>query len=593
MLKGGRRTEAPQRFLFVDTETRPVKRSEKETENPLYLGACYFWQRARPGHPEKTAWYDFDTIHEFWQIVDSLTQEKQGICVMAHNIGFDIQVLGGLKTLETYGWEIKSAIIDSPPFIVKARRGTSSLLLLDFLNYFRGSLASAGEFVGVPKLEMPTRKESKDAWRVYCRNDVLVLATCVRRYVEFLDHYDLGTFAHTLAGQSLNAFRHRFMEHEIFIHTRDEAIAIERDGYYGGRVEMFHRNILPARTYSYLDINSAYPAVMRDGLFPVSFEGIEHNPSIERLETLLSSRLLMARVRVRTEIPLYPLRMESRLVFPIGSFVTTLATPELSIALQRGHIEECEAVSIYAGENIFRPWVEEIYELRKDAKKKGDALWDEMLKRMMNSLFGKFGQRNYEWEIIQEKSPGPDQIWKEYDRTTGILYTLRRIGGVLQLRRAVEEGFNSFVAISAHVTSSARVLLLHYIEQAGWDHVYYVDTDSLIVDGPGYIRLRDSINESALGMLKLESQSKRVRLSAPKNYQFGKMEKHKGRRKDAIKKPDGRYEQDQFVSLVGALRLGWNGGPLIRRITKHDRLTYRKGVVNDDNSISPIRLFTP
>src|SRR5439155_12044125 len=99
---------------------------------------------------------------------------------------------------------------------------------------------------------------------------------------------------------------------------------------------------------------------------------------------------------------------------------------------------------------IFKEWVDEIYVLRRDAKLKKDDLWDELLKRMMNSLFGKFGQRSYEWEIVDASNSGPDHIWRELDRDTGRVYTFRRLGNVLQQRKGVEEGFNSFVAIAAH-----------------------------------------------------------------------------------------------------------------------------------------------
>ncbi|HEY6019220.1 MAG TPA: DNA polymerase [Candidatus Paceibacterota bacterium] len=592
-LTGGRRTEAPGRFLFVDTETAPVPVDSRTTTNPLWFGAAMYWRRPHNRISEREIWHDFSKVTEFWDIVDHYSEDRQSLCIFAQNFGFDLQVLGGFAAMRARGWEIKSAIIDSPPFIVKARRGGQALLLLDWLNYFRGSLAESGELLGVPKLKMPEREAPFSDWTTYCRNDVLVLYRAVRKYLDFLSTYDMGTFAQTLAGQSLNAYRHRFMSSEIFIHTNSRAVELERECYYGGRVEMFRRNILPPRTYTYLDINSAYPTVMRDGVFPTALRGMENSPSLERLSTLAKSHLLVAGVWVRTEFPVLPKRQDGRLLFPVGEFYTTLATPELLLALNRGLVTSCDVLAYYDGENIFKSWVEEIYALRKDAKLRGDHMYDELLKRLMNSLFGKFGQRNYEWETIDEHSAGPDHIWRQLDRDTGAIYTLRRLGGVLQIRRSVEEGFNSLVAIASHVTAAARVLLLGYIERAGWEHTYYCDTDSLIVDGSGAIRLRDYVNPTTLGALKIEGRSGKVRLGAPKNYTFGDKVKHKGRRKNAVPVGHGAYEQDQFVSLVGALRIGWEGGPLIRRIVKHDRMTYRKGVVNDDDSISPIRLFRP
>lgn len=592
-LKAGRRTEAPTRFLFFDTETLPRKVDDKTDELVFRLGAACFWERKRPGHPERTTWYDLRNKEALWVLLESLSETRQGICLVAHNVGFDIRVLGGLKAIADMGWRINDAIIDDPPFILKARKGSSSLLILDWYNYFRGSLAFAGELLDVPKMPMPDFGASDAIWLAYCRNDVRVLLAAMQRYIAFLHEFDLGTFAHTLAGQSLNAFRHRFMEHDIFIHTRKDAIFLERQGYYGGRVEMFRRNILPAQTYTYVDINSAYPAVMRDGTYPVSFEGREENLSVRRLSKLLQTYFLMARVVVRTETALFPLRMDGRLLFPIGEFETTLATPELKIAIERGLVVSCSEAALYKGERIFTHFVDEMYELRKAAKQKPDAMWDELLKRMMNSLFGKFGQHNYEWTELGIQNEYEDGIWRELDKDTGRVRTFRRIGGVLSERSSKDEGFNSFVAIAAHVTSASRTLLLRYIETAGWDHVYYCDTDSIITDEIGIAALAPYLDASKLGLLKIEGTAKDVKLLAPKNYTFGEISKHKGRKVNAKRLPDGRYEQEQFVSLVGAMRIGWNGGPLIRRVTKRDRLTYKKGVLQDDDSISPFRLYRP
>lgn len=592
-LKAGRRTEAPNRFLFFDTETLPRKVDEKTDELVFRLGEACFWERKRPGHPERERYFPLRSDDALWLLIDDLSEPSQSICVVAHNTAFDIQVCGGLSRLASHGWEITSAIIDDPPFILKARRQNSSLLFLDWYNYFRGSLAFAGELLGVPKMQMPAFSASNEEWAVYCRNDVRVLVEAMRRYVAFLHTYDLGTFAHTLAGQSLNAFRHRFMAHDIFIHTRKDAVDVEREGYYGGRVEMYRRNKLPAQTYTYVDINSAYPAVMRDGTYPTAFEGIETNVTRERVRSLLSDKLLMAQVVVRTKQPLFPLRTEGRLIFPVGEFATALATPELRMALDRGLLVSIDRLTIYKGEPIFRTFVDEMYELRKDAKIKKDELWNELLKRMMNSLFGKFGQHNYEWTDLLVQEGKPDGIWRELDKDTMRVRTFRRLGGILSERSNKSEGYNSFVAIAAHVTSASRILLLRYIEAAGWDHTYYCDTDSLIVDETGIANLAPYLDPSELGKLKVERTATDVRLLAPKNYTFGDIVKHKGRKTNATKLSDGRYEQEQFVSLVGALRIGWNGGPLIRRVTKKDRLTYKKGVVSDDGRVTPFHLFRP
>jgi hypothetical protein len=332
---------------------------------------------------------------------------------------------------------------------------------------------------------------------------------------------------------------------------------------------------------------------MRNEQFPTALVGVAPTASVERLAELCQRYAVIADVDLEATSPLYPKRWDQRLVFPVGKFSTTLATPELQLALARGHVVSVGKCALYRRGPIFRQWVDEIYELRKDAKAAGDPLWDELLKRLLNSLFGKFGQLNDEWEFVADEPEEPDRIWTEYNLDKDSRETFRRLGGIKERSIGSREGYNSFVAIAAQVTSWARVLLLRYIEQAEFSNVYYCDTDSLIVNERGMERLQPEISPTSLGKLKLEGTSSDVVLNAPKNYSFGELSRHKGRRKDAVEIGDNRYRQIQFVSLQGALRLGHTGGPIIRHIEKHDAFTYHKGNVLDDGRVVPLRFPRP
>lgn len=590
-LKANRKTETPEHFLFLDTETLPRRIDDDTIEQVFRLGAAIYWHRARSRRVERVSPIIFYNADDLWVHVDHLSRAHSRLTILAHNTGFDLQALGGPKALAIHGWIITKAIVDDPPFILKARKGTSSLLLLDWYNYFRGSLAAAGSLLGVPKLPMPDFTKSDSEWLAYCRNDVQVLYRAVREYVEWIETNDLGNFAHTLAGQALNAYRHRFMPGPIYVHDRRSAIGLERRAYFGGRVELYKRSHLPTKTYTYVDINSAYASVMHAKTYPYALRRVIANPKIEKVKEWLKTHAVIADVELETPVPLYPCRMDGRLVFPVGSFTTTLATPELGLAMTRSHVRRVTLCAIYSRANLFRSWVEQTYEMRSSAKRRGNHFQDEMLKRLSNSLFGKFGQRNYEWTRVGEERGREDEIWKELHISTGTVVTFRRLGGIKEKRTKMTEGFNSFVGIAAHVTSEARMLLLSYIEQAGWAHTFYCDTDSLIVDEEGAASLAPSISPSELGKLKIEGIADDVELLAPKNYRFGEHTRHKGRKNNAVALPDGRYEQEQFISLTGAMRMGWQGGPLVRTVRKRDALTYHKGTVEDDNTITPLRLY--
>jgi DNA polymerase elongation subunit (family B) len=205
------------------------------------------------------------------------------------------------------------------------------------------------------------------------------------------------------------------------------------------------------------------------------------------------------------------------LIFPVGNFETFLSTPEIIYALEHGHIKKVLAINIYEKANIFSEYVEYFYNMRLEAKAKGDEVRTLLYKLFLNSLYGKFGQKSNHWEKVGEADPTEVKLERIYDVDTKKFITVKIFGGGIFRKNDLEEGenesFYSFPAIASHVTSYARMLLWKYIETAGIENVYYTDTDSLFVNLEGYKNLEKAnyLNEDTLGLLKLEYQSRLLR----------------------------------------------------------------------------------
>ena len=91
----------------------------------------------------------------------------------------------------------------------------------------------------------------------------------------------------------------------------------------------------------------------------------------------------------------------------------------------------------------------------------------------------------------------------------------------------------AFPAISTYITAIIRAKLIELIEKAGWDNVFYFDTDGLIVNEKGYERLKDLIGNE-IGKLKIEEKGSNIEIIAPKFYSIGGKTKFAGIPKDAI-----------------------------------------------------------
>ena len=491
--------------------------------------------------------------------------------------------------LPELGWEADSIVIDNPPNYTRWRKGNKTLKLLDSTNYWKSSLKELGKRVGLAKLEMPGSWLDRETADTYCKRDVSILLTALQQWIAWLKSNQLGGLGISLAQQAWRAYVHRFMDAPIYIDNNEEALELSRAAYYGGRTEA-----LTVGTFLHdvtcLDVNSMYPAVMREQEYPTRLHGRYTRVNPDELKRWADRYCVTAHCVIRTEQPFYPVRSDNGLLFPVGEFETVLSTPEIKRALENDELLECHAACIYDKARIFTRFIDELYALRQEFAAKGDEAGKYFVKILMNSLYGKFGQRAGTEEIVGECDPKLFRVETEIDAETGKRYRWRYIGGKILLRGETGEARYSHPAIAAHVTAYARCLLWELMQIAGIQNVHYMDTDSLHVNGEGLSRLQPHCDEKKLGALKVEKRIDTAIYYGPKDYELDGKRVIKGVRADAAELDVGVYSQAQWVSLKGATVAEHRGAPLIRQVTKRFTRQYRKGRIGPANRVSPLRL---
>jgi hypothetical protein len=531
----------------------------------------------------------FEHALEFWTWVESLTRPQTRLYIFAHNWGFDAPVLSTFDMLPSLGWSLGAVVVESPPVILSWRKGNRVIEMLDTLNWWRVSLKSLGESIHAPKLKMPTKRASKKRWDIYCSNDVEVIRLSMLAWWEFLQRYDLGGFARTLAGQAMRTYRHRFMLHPILVDSNATATALARESYHGGRTECFRIGKVDGPVHV-LDVNSMYPSVMKDNLYPTILRLFVRKATREELVRWLSSKAVVAKVDLETTSAQYAVVINHRLCFPVGKFTAVLTTPDLVSALRQGHIRGIREAAVYERQDIFSGFVHEMYQLRQDATDRGDDVSRFMLKILMNSLYGKFAQRGMVWDKVDVTPDNQIKTWVEHDWETGQNVSYRQFAGIIQRLSREPEAFSSHPAIASHVTAFARRLLWNLISIAGARNVFYCDTDSLYVNDLGLSRLASHIDGKSLGKLKLEASHDWVVFHGAKDYQTPVGRKTKGVRANARWETANTVVQDQWTSLVGMLRQGQLSQPQTKTLSKTLSRRYSKGSVGRDGMVSPLRL---
>ncbi len=579
------------RLLFFDIETETIQETDKLLYQRFKLGTANL-VNYRPGESftiiDTYQWYKSEHLQD-WLL--SNLQQKQVLYVLSANIWFDIRNSGIFIDLVHNGWKIVNFYSKGFTTIIKLRKDTYTIMFLNMQQLIPVSVKKYGEMVGMQKLEIDLQNTDNEKLMTYCQRDTDIITEVFRQWLDFVYSNDLGKFGFTLASQALIAYRHRFMYRKIFIHKNEWLTKLERECYYGGRTEIFRKGKIKEGEIYYLDVNSMYPWAMSQHKMPVKWVKVLKAPQKYKLAWYLQRYICMAWVALDTPEPAYPKRMNGRLCFPTGKFLTYLSHPELKYAYHNNHVVSIYYLTLYEKADIFSDYVAFFHKLKGRYTEEGNEAYRFMTKRILNSLYGKFGQKAdilfFEDTISEEQYSQMTVI----DPDTGISYKELCLGKTRKVyQEAAGEAYNSFVAIPAHITGLSRMHLYSLMRKAGSENVLYCDTDSLFVNTLGYKNLKSSIVSGQLGMLNLEKTSSEVTINCPKDYIFGNETVIKGVKHNSKQNKLGGYEQLQFPGFRGDLSSGLEKPYAIRKVTKYLTREYKKGLVGRKGFVTPFKL---
>lgn len=586
LLRGNKGTRLPNLLIAFDTETDEVALTNDSVEARLRFGWVAVTRRHRGMQWTPPRWYRFETPGEFWPVIEREVKAGWRALLVAHNVGFDFRVCDGFNELQHRGWKMTGAVIDDPPTILRYRRGRQGIMVLDTLNYYRTSLKELGKNLGLEKLEHDFKWGNREVDDAYCRRDCEIVLRGMQAIIRRVADLDLGNFSTTFPALAFTAFRHRHMHTPVLIDDNPRALSLSRSGYYGGRTEAFRLGVIPEPVEVY-DVVSMYPSVMRDEPVPTVLRGFYRSMTVSELTIAATDTAAVADVTLDTDQADYPVLRDGKLLFPVGRYRTILAPPELRHALQRGRVVECHDVALYDEAILFRSFIDEWWERRLDAIKRGDAAEALFCKLMMNALYGKFGQTGRVFETVGTTLVSKVDTWVEIDLETGLARRMRSLGGLVQRMSGEVESRDSHPAIAATITSAARVKLLSLIEAAGRGSVIYVDTDSMFRLSSAPADMLSKYLGNGLGQLKWEKRITELVIRGLKDYSADGIRKTKGIRSNAVQVAPNMYRQDTFVGLKGAVQRGDVRRQVILKSVKRLSLTYDKGSVDGHGVISP------
>ena len=441
-------------MIAGDIETSDGLKGQKFALGGLYTGKKF---------------YQTNNLEDYLNTLLTFSGKKHN--VYFHNLNFDGRFI--LQFCEDNDIPYNLIFRDSTLLCIRILKGKRALKILNSFAIIPKPLADFTKMFNL-KYEKPGLDDLK------LRNKL----DCIMLYEGLQRFFAATTKGMTVSQISLKLYAKHSNRKGIF--QAGELEDIGRLGYYGGRVEVFNFNPQKVKVY---DINSLYPTVMRNNLYPINMR--VEKPNLD----ILDKELFYVKAVIDIEeqfIPPLPIKFNNKLIFPTGRIEGWFYSPELNL-VKNNVIEIKEAYS-FECDYLFKSFVDHYWRLRKELKEQGNGL-ESVYKLILNSLYGKFAQKREKETLIRQEEPEPGCV----ELFEGIYFKTAMV-------KSKSQWINPF--ISGFITSYARAYLYKFLAQ----DVAYCDTDSVFITSNRSLPVGNE-----LGEFKLEAEGMFYPL-APKVY---------------------------------------------------------------------------
>lgn len=194
----------------------------------------------------------------------------------------------------------------------------------------------------------------------------------------------------TLAALTFKDYRRNYMTNDTYIMNDSKDMnryEFLRNGYKGGIVDVYKP---VGYNMTALDINSLYPSAMRNNDMPVGYgEWVKDLNNID-ISNFFGFLEVTVCVPEDEYMPLLGIKLEGRLTYPTGTFITTVFSEELKLAISEGvKVEKVHSALKFERGRIFKKYINTLYKRRLKCIENGDSVGSYVLKIRMNSSYGR------------------------------------------------------------------------------------------------------------------------------------------------------------------------------------------------------------
>lgn len=418
-------------------------------------------------------------------------------------------------------------VLSDPPLIIGGVWRGRSFVMVDSRNYVDSSIDEMDGVVFNPLHGYTSIDEYDYRQMDQSSRQCLVLRETVCHWLDVIRAHDLGTWSATASATAWNVFRRHFLRPKTLLCHRDgQALAYERWSYCQGQCAVAYVGAVSANVsvsplphpimvdgvlhspdgVTVLDVCSQYPYWLGTTEVPVRL--LRRHDGRRLLDNVVrhANRVCMVHGRIRTDVPHWPCRVDRNtltpvlgptseqvedfrspdmtVIYPVGVFEGVWIGDDVRQGVFQDRFEEVYQWWEYSSEVIGQDWLHVLWNLRKDAHDADDVVMEQLVKRLMNGLLGKFAQWSQRWESLgkQDREPRWGE-WVRYYAETDQIERFRSLAGVVEQAMPQTEHCESMPAIAATITAAARWQMHALREQFGTGQWLYQGVDSLHVLG--------------------------------------------------------------------------------------------------------------
>ena len=329
-----------------------------------------------------------------------------------------------------------------------------------------------------------------------------------------------------------------------------------RDSYCGGRTEVFTPVLKSDNgkiTGFHYDVNSLYPSVMIDNLYPVGFPEYTDNPNLAKLkfeewqDNKLGLGFVTCEVFIPQQlIPPLPVFIE-KLCFTTGYARGTFTYIELDYAIKNCGVKVLKYIDLIHFKHtfkVFHNFVEHFYQMKEKASREKNDSMKNFAKLILNVGYGYTGMNRddkTQLDFIEKKDK-----YEEQDR---LIYCDEE-KGYCEAWSIIKANYIQ-PQIASYVTSYARIVLLDALrKQNELGQVYYCDTDSIVCEKP---MPPDMVDKYQIGKWDLEKELYSGIFLQPKVYYEETTESETIKFKGVTKKAQEDLERKDYEKIYQKL----------------------------------------